>query len=289
MFDYILSKGLTEAQLKDIGNLSEICSKYEPLNMKLNWGMLETRSNEQVYDFLCYEDKMLVGFIGLYDITLKSKEIEITGMVHPDYRRKGIFKHLFSLAIKRCLDIKPERILLICEHSKVPGATFIISLGAEYSCSEYKMKFEQHAVPDTIKRGIHLRKADSSDYDALVDLDNKSFSTDDEDTSEVSADIYESTMVAEIKGEFVGKIGLAKENTEGYIFGFAVKPELRGRGYGREILGLALEKFIEDNLQTVILEVAVNNKKALNLYKDCGFKETTVYDYYELKGGHYEL
>ncbi len=289
MIDFILSKGLTEAQLQDIGKLNKICSKYEPLNMKLNWGMLETRNNEQVYDFLCYEDNILVGFIGLYDITLKSKEIEITGMVHPDYRRRGIFRHLFGLAMKRCLAIKPERILLICEHSKVSGATFLESLGAVYSCSEYKMKFELYAVPDTIKQGIHLRKADSADFDALVELDNVSFETDNEDTTTVSEDLYENTMVAELKGKFIGKIGLSKENTEGYIFGFAVRPELRGMGYGREILSLALEKFLEDNLQTVILEVAVNNKKALNLYKDCGFKETTVYDYYELKGGHNDL
>ncbi len=75
MIDFILSTGLTESQLQDIGKLNKICSKYEPLSMKLNWGMLETRNNEQVYDFLCYEDNILVGFIGLYDITLKSKEI----------------------------------------------------------------------------------------------------------------------------------------------------------------------------------------------------------------------
>ncbi len=289
MIDFISSKGLTEGQLQDIGKLNDICSKYEPLNMKLNWGMLETRNNELVYDFLCYENNILVGFIGLYDITHKSKEIEITGMVHPDYRRRGVFKNLLSLAMKRCSDIKPDRILLICEHSKVPGTTFLKSLGAAYSCSEYKMKFEQSAIPDIVKQGIYLRKAESSDFDALVELDKISFESDDEDNTAVSADLYENTMVAEFKGEFIGKIGLSKENTEGYIFGFAVRPELRGMGYGREILSLALEKFLEDNLQTVILEVAVNNKKALNLYKDCGFNETTVYDYYELKGAHYDL
>lgn len=62
-----------------------------------------------------------------------------------------------------------------------------------------------------------------------------------------------------------------------------LKMKYRNIGYGREILALLLQMAAGKNYEKAILEVASDNPNAMNLYKSFGFKETTVYDYYEIQ------
>jgi len=39
---------------------------------------------------------------------------------------------------------------------------------------------------------------------------------------------------------------------------------------------LSIEKLKEEDLKHIMLQVAVKNKNALNLYKSCGFEETST-------------
>lgn len=288
----VLAKGLTNEQLQDILELEKTCSEHEKLDMKLNLEMLEQRSKEEINDFLYYEENKLVGFLGLYDIDKKSNEIEITGMVHPKYRRRGIFTELFDAAKIECTSRNPENLLLISEKSSLAGAGFIKTTDAIYNFSEYRMKFEGTEVPDCKKVGITLRKADKKDRSELAKMDSEFFGEPEAETEtevnpqeDYSDNPNRITYIAELDGKTVGKIGTIVGGIGGYIFGVGILPEFRGRGYGRELLGLALNNLILEKVPIVILEVAVKNENALHLYKTCGFNEVTVYDYYEIECG----
>ena len=304
----VLEKGLTKEQLQDILELEKAGSEFEKLDMKLNLEMLEQRSKEEINDFLYYEESKLVGFLGLYDIDKKANEIEITGMVHPKYRRRGIFTELFEAAKIECSNRDPKNLLLISEKSSVAGAGFINTTDAIYTFSEYRMRFEGSEVPDCKKAGITLRKADKKDRSELAKMDSEFFGKPEDEAkgeTEVESEVKPETeteteknpqedysdnpdritYIAELDGKTVGKIGTIIGGTGGYIFGVGILPEFRGRGYGRELLGLALNKLISERIYNVILEVAVKNENALHLYKICGFKEVTVYDYYEIECG----
>jgi ribosomal protein S18 acetylase RimI-like enzyme len=279
----ILARGLSDSALQEIRDLEKACCKHEGLNMKLNWDMLEMRSTEENNDLLYYDDNVLIGFLGIYDIAKESKEIEITGMVHPDYRRRGIFKKLFNAAKQECMDRKAERILLISEKSIDAGISFAKFTGAQYSFSEYRMKFEETTTPDFPKTGVTLRIAENKDYPELRHIDTVCFGSPEEETEDNYANkVYHSTYVAELDGKSIGKIGILMDGKDGYIFGFGIKPEYRRQGYGREVLSLSVLKLLSEQIKTVLLEVAVKNEKALLLYKSCGFKVITVYDYYEI-------
>ncbi len=283
MGHYVSAMGLTDRQIEDIHSLEEICGRYEQLNMKLNWDMLESRSADKNEDFLYYEGGTLAGFLGLYDIQQKSREIEITGMVHPDFRRKGIFKELFNMGRQKCEEINAERLLLISERSKSPGIKFSEWAGGRYSFSEFRMKFESLVAPHSPITEIFLKKAGVDDYPMISSTDAECFDEhEDENLPASNDDLYKDTFIAELKGKAIGKIGLLKEGGDGYIFGFAVKPEFRGNGYGRAILCLGIEKLLNEKAGSIYLEVALENDRALSLYKSCGFNEVTVYDYYEL-------
>ena len=286
MKEMIGATSLSEKQLQDIKELENACSRYEKLSMKLNWDMLNTRAHHETNDFLYYENNQLIGFLGLYGFGPRPKEIELTGMVHPEHRRRGIFKGLFNEAKKVCHSRDVERILIITERSCPSGTGFTKSTGAVYSFSEYRMKFNEMTVPSFIGHGITLRKAESRDYPTIKKMDALCFGASDDSLEEESSslqDSYRALYISELDGKFIGKIGTTMEGEDGYIFGFVVAPEYRGKGFGRETLSLALLKLQSMNIHTILLEVAVQNENALSLYKSCGFKEDTVYDYYELK------
>ena len=61
-----------------------------------------------------------------------------------------------------------------------------------------------------------------------------------------------------------------------------ILPDYRGKGYGRELLILAINKLKEFKVKAINLQVETENKNALNLYKSCGFKENYIMDYYRL-------
>lgn len=279
-----LAKGFSNRELQDIQELEKACCNHEKLNMKLNWDMLENRPTSEANDILYYEKDRLIGFLGLYDIDRKSLNIEMTGMVHPEFRQRGIFKELFRLAKQECMNRKAGRILLIAEKSSTEGICFVKSTGAKYAYSEYRMKFEGTAIPEIPSLGITLQKAELKDSSELRHMDQMGFGLkEDEPANNASFEAVHSSYLAELDGKCIGKIGVLMDGKDGYIFGFVIKPEYRRKGYGKVVLSLAMQKLLrEQGIDSIILEVAVENERALLLYISCGFAEITVYDYYEI-------
>jgi ribosomal protein S18 acetylase RimI-like enzyme len=273
--------GLDNLQLQQIRELEAAFGTT--LNMKLNWDMLTTRATDECNDFLFYANDLLVGFLGLYGFGPKPKEIEITGMVHPDYQRRGIFEQLFTQAKEECMRREAGRILWVVERNSASGITFVKKAGSTYDFSEYRLRFEGQKTPDYPSHGIELRKAAIEDFPTLVEIDMACFGLSLTDAEErFPVEIYESTYLAVLEAKIIGKIRTTKENRDGGVYGFGVHPEYRRLGYGREILSKAMQILLEEHAERIFLEVASENDRALALYKSCGFKEVTVYDYYAL-------
>eukprot|EP00930_Biecheleria_cincta_P042238 TRINITY_DN29057_c0_g1_i1.p1 TRINITY_DN29057_c0_g1~~TRINITY_DN29057_c0_g1_i1.p1 ORF type:complete len:241 (-),score=30.65 TRINITY_DN29057_c0_g1_i1:139-828(-) len=67
----------------------------------------------------------------------------------------------------------------------------------------------------------------------------------------------------------------------GYIAMLAVDKELRGRGVGKKLVRLCLDRMRELNADECVLETEVTNKGALGLYRSLGFvKEKRLHKYY---------
>lgn len=298
-----LMRGLGERELGEIRQLEEACRGGGVLDMKLNWEMLQSRPAAEINDLLYYEDGRLVGFMGLYLIDPQGQEIEITAMIHPGYRRRNIGRRLIAEALALAAARGVDRILLITERSSISGSEFAKAMGFRYTVSEYRMKYAAAGLPGVLDQGIRLRKASPADQGIITKIDalcfGKAEETDpgaaletvpgispgDADKAETEGFAYgwDATYAAELEGRIIGKICAVTENDSGYIFGFGVLPELRNRGYGRIILRLMVAQLLAANVQTVILEVATQNERALHLYQSCGFREVTVYDYYEAR------
>lgn len=274
-----------ESDLSAIRELESVCNEYEHLKLKLNWGTITERKPDETNDFFCYDAKgSMVGYLAIY--CFGKPEAEISGMVNPAFRRQGIFSGLLELAMAECRARHVKSLLFICERSSASGTAFINSIGTVYDHSEHRMKLPENALPAETGGIIKLRKATSADSKMMTKLDVICFDMPEEDTADSSSEenpvSNAETFVAVLGDQAIGKIRLERENDDIMIYGFAIQPEYRGRGYGRAALQLAVKTALEHKPARVGLEVDCVNDTALSLYHSCGFKTISTYDYYRL-------
>jgi ribosomal protein S18 acetylase RimI-like enzyme len=73
------------------------------------------------------------------------------------------------------------------------------------------------------------------------------------------------------------RVATHEENV--YINTFSILPELRGRGYGRQML-TQIVRLLSGEGKPVLLEVEAENQNALSLYLSCGFEQINAYRYW---------
>lgn len=81
----------------------------------------------------------------------------------------------------------------------------------------------------------------------------------------------------ELNNEYIGFICILDLGAELEIIDVFIEPEYQGNGYGDKLLKYILDNYKNRNY---FLEVNVNNKKAINLYKKNGFEILTIRKHY---------
>lgn len=275
-------QGLTQMELAEIAQLAQLCNNEDGLDLKLNWETLRRRSKSETNDFLYYEQDTLIGFLGLY--AFNSREAEVSGMVHLAYRRKGIFTELLSAAQEEIRSRNIPTLLLIVEHASISGQAFVGQLTTIYDHSEYKMVLEQFRQPAGFDERLQFREARVDDLLALKQITAEAFGMADDEMDWYSVHALENLArryyLATLANVVIGKLDVSLGEQSAFIYGFAVLPEYRGRGYGRQILARTIQELLALGRERIALEVATENRNALSLYQSCGFKETGSYDYY---------
>jgi ribosomal-protein-alanine N-acetyltransferase len=79
--------------------------------------------------------------------------------------------------------------------------------------------------------------------------------------------------VAECEGEVVAYGIVAMGAGEAHVLNICVGEQMRGRGVGRQMLMLLIERSSQAGMQDVFLEVRPSNMHAIALYQSVGFVE----------------
>ncbi len=280
---------LTEAELAEIEELTEICNRAEHLFMRLSFMMLRGRTGNEINDFLCYEHGMLVGYLALDE--WGSDEKEVIAMVHPDFRRKRIFSALLAAAREECQQRAIPNILLVCEQASVGGQACAKAIGARRDFSEHEMVLESFQERAAFDERLSLHEAGRADIDAVAAVLSASFNDPEllvtanllkRFAQEKLPRIYLATFgEGEVScKEPVGTLRLDEFDGVIGIYGFGVVPDYRGRGYGRQILEETIRIIRKTCQEPIMLDVETDNAPAIGLYKSCGFRIKTTYDYY---------
>jgi ribosomal protein S18 acetylase RimI-like enzyme len=279
------SFGLTANQLAQIDQLAAICNTHEELTMKLNWSRLNNRPPHETNDFLACAADQLVGYLALY--AFNDREVEVSAMTHPDFRRQGIFARLAKEARREIARRGIPDLLFFCERKSTAGITALQAIGGQYETSEYRMDLRQNVPPVAVPAGLQTRPARAEDIPLMAHMDNLCFGMPIEETTKnLQADLVEGNRkqatIITVNGETVGKIYVVHGGPDVYIGAFCMLPEHRGKGYGKAVLSQTVANLTAQGHKNITLEVATENDNALLLYQHCGFETTTAFDYYRL-------
>lgn len=298
-----LKESLTCEDYDLIHALSLSCSGEEKiiLKLELDYKLADAATGSdktglrEINEFMCFDDKKLIGYVGICSFGGADSPLELSGMVHPEYRRQGIFSKLYELVIAECRCRNAKDILLLCDQKSVSGQKFLERAGAAYQYSEFEMYQSGEPCKTEIEqlRGIHLRKAVNADAievarqnaiyfggaEEQVDVDATDKIPLPEDEERRGMTIY----LAEKEEQILGKVHLQIIDGIGGIYGLGVLPQYRGKGFGRAILLEAIENLKALKAKEIMLQVATGNVSALSLYKSCGFEVTSVMDYFSMK------
>jgi ribosomal protein S18 acetylase RimI-like enzyme len=289
-----LTDGIDEKDYEIIGQLQERCIEHDgtALKLELDYKLGVSRNDKgihEVNEFMYFDGERLIGYIGIGRF---GGPWEVNGMVDPEYRRQGIFSKLFELVAGEWKRRGTGSMLLLSDRNSAAGQGFIAGSGSQFKHSEYEMFLKNEALGFATEKlgGLAFRKATNADAKEIA-RQNVIYFNDDEESVEAEDMILPeeeekrgmTSYLVEKDGQIIGKVNLQLTSKLGAIFGLGVLPEHRRKGYGRTLLLLAIEKLKEANAEEIMLQVAADNSNALNLYKSCGFEETSTMDYFELK------
>jgi ribosomal protein S18 acetylase RimI-like enzyme len=273
----------TENQLQAIRGLEATVIANDGGRLKLEFGVLTTRTALEVEDLLYWDGTRLVGFAGLYG---SRETVEVAGMVDPEYRGRGIGAALLDASLALCR-ARPDcaRVLLVAPRTSAAAVRLATSRGGTFEHAEHALELTGE-VPDGPRDStIEQRTARPDDLDDLSRLLADAFGRVWLPTLAEHEDVHEPTLVAERDGHVLATMRLHKSDDGWGVYGFAVEGTLRGQGIGRDLLRRVCQQAKAEGVGRVHLEVSVENDRALGLYLSLGFVHEATEDYYLLPLG----
>lgn len=120
------------------------------------------------------------------------------------------------------------------------------------------------AVCDTLEAGENYPGWAKGDYPTRRDAE----------MGEAAGELF----VTEEAGEILGTMMLREEQEQLTIYTFAVRPDCRGGGVGRALLGYAEAWAKAQGKRALRLDVHEINTPAIKLYESCGFRYIATVD-----------
>ncbi|QUL54840.1 GNAT family N-acetyltransferase [Paenibacillus tritici] len=267
-------------QAADITELEQQCSRADSIQLSSDLEHLVKKDGDHA--LLCYREDQLIGLLSWF--ASGSGEAQINGMVHPDYRREGVFRSLVERAGQ---DIAPLGIHKLSY--KIPGGSetglgAASALGARFSRSEYAMSYDPLTTLQPVPEDLQLLPATQADWEFMISCSSQAFGESEEETREYFTETDEPervTYIAWAEGRALGliRVNYINEDTA-FIHNFCILPSWQGKGVGGKVLRQTLGLLLQKPYPVIRLSVVTENVRALNLYIRAGFKVRSEFKYY---------
>lgn len=276
-----------ETQIKEIRKLERICKKHDGLQTSLFLDASLNFNKEMKSFLLLYDGDNLVSVMAIFAPT--RNEAELSALTLPQSRRKGYFNRLYFRAVDEIKRVGIKDVLFTCERCSDSGFEAISSRNAKLDHTEYSLKFnkDDSTILSQADFTLVLCEAAADELDTLAALSAKVFDESEEDAKGFVTHALESEnrtqFVAKLDGKPIGMVSTGDEQGDVTIYGVGILPEYRGKGYGRQMLTLALKTILAKGCQNILIEVDSTNNVAYKLYTSSGFEEESTVDYYRKK------
>ena len=274
---------LAKEELADLEHLLRTCNRDEALEIPISLGEFKEPAAVQSA-VLATHAGTLIGFASIP----ADSDPEASLMDHPDFRRRGVGRDLIQAIRDECAGRGLSACLLVADHAAESARAFLTALAIPYSHSEFRLELDRSAIDRSRPRhdNLALRPATPDDAETIIRILAGAFD-DPEDVARthVMPTFSERTRrfyLAELDGRPIGALRAGEWDGNGDITAFGVLPQHQGKGYGRQMLLDAVDLLIDQNLDHIYIEVAVDNRGALGLYESAGFRVRREYGYYTL-------
>ncbi|AVK82531.1 GNAT family N-acetyltransferase [Lysinibacillus sp. B2A1] len=241
-------------------------------------GSFETKG----FMILAYEDDkdVLVGAASAVDL-MGLHTYEWSLVVTPAYRQKGIGTALVEALQAGLQERGVEGQLAVVIDGSPFGHTFIENKGFTYSFSEATLETRAESV--NLCKDVEITPY-AGEQAELIDIYSEAFGDLPEESEELIA-FNTSTdgrklWLARKDGEVVGTVTTAQENEVQWVTALAVHPNCEGQGIGTAMLSFSKDYASKIGAKFVMLDVEIDNGKALSVYEKAGFMKAQQIDYY---------
>ena len=234
--------------------------------------------------FLYYEGKRLIG--ELYIFPTYTDNAEITAIVDPHQRRKGIFTKLLEVAEEELEKYGIEEYYFVAEPGCEAAGAVIDRMGLEKVYAELVMELRgdndhnDNTGAEKIRTdgGKYTEKirTDGGKNTEKIGIDGGKYRVTFTDTGEGLDAFLEETET----GETISTSGVSISGPVAFIHDVETKPELRNRGFGSMLIGEVLRRLKSGSADIkIMLQVRSDNTAAVKLYEKAGFTVSQELDY----------
>jgi len=273
---------LSDKAKKEVLDLESVCIEHDNLRGSFFLDPSLNLDPRIKSFFLYYQKGKLISMLSMFIPT--KHEAEITGYTLPTFRRKGYFKSLLGKAVEELEKFDIPELLFVCESPSIQGKKVVNALKADYKHTEYFMRLDKSRYSCLNAYRLRLLKAEQKDLERAITAYMRVF----DDSYEESKSLIKNCFESDARVQYLAVlndaiIGVGSANLEGEdvsIFGLGVVPDCYGKGYGKELLHLIVDRLLERGRSEITIEVNSENETALALYKKTGFRIEVAYEYY---------
>lgn len=272
---------INDQQLHELNQLAAFCKQHDGSIPNLYTHILIKHRNFPA-TLLYYHKGKLVGFLSCY--FFYDDAVEISLLIHPSHRRKGLAKALLE-AIVPLLCFQNYFTLIFSSPTEV-NTSWFLTKNYTYMHSEYHMEREGlHPILD-FKHPLIIEQATINDIPKLCELDSVCFPQKQGDLIGrfhhlLNTREYE-ILLAYYHKKPIGKAHLRWQTHGVTLSDIAILPPFQGKGMGTTLIAHCINLALSEGLSTVNLDVETHNQRALALYTRLGFSIQNACDYWSI-------
>ena len=280
---------LSQEELSEAKKLIKCCQNYDgTYRDPYLSNMLNFDPNIPAF-FLYYEKGELVGLLTVY---ADDQDVEVTILVHPNHRRQGIARALFTSFEKettsspiRSVTFQTERIFLDRHPDFVSNWGLVEDEETETWLGKDRRPYQLAKLSN-----LEVLLADSSYQEQISQLKFQAFSEEHELREVVDRYVAEALKDPESHlyillkdGQVIGTCTVDLSTNTNYLYGLVISEPERGKGYGSYFVKSLINQLIEQNDKEFQIAVEDSNVGAKRLYEKIGFVKQTQVVYLNAK------